>query len=118
MWSSLKTIVVGTKDIILKVNQTIWTSGENAERAASIAKTSGNLAGAGISSYNAAEDAACGDQLCFILSCVGATCDVASILCGNIPIIKGAVHVTVPVSVACKSTRFYCKKFGQLPGCK
>jgi hypothetical protein len=51
---SVKEIIVGVKDIVLKVNSTIWVSGENAKKAVSIVKSSANLAGAGVSRYNAA----------------------------------------------------------------
>jgi hypothetical protein len=114
---SVKEIIVGVKDIVLKVNSTIWVSGENAEKTVSIVKSSANLAGAGVSTYNAAEDYLCNDKICFVLSCVGGSCDLISTICGNIPVTKKITGVTVPVSAMCKSTRIYCKKYGTLPGC-
>ena len=116
-FSTLRETALGIKDIVLKLNSTIWTSGENAEKAVSIVKSGGNLAGAGISTYNAAEDYLCNDKICFALSCVGGSCDLMSTVLGNIPFTKKATCVTVPVSIMCKSTRMYCKKYGTLPGC-
>ena len=110
-------ILVGAKDIVLKVNETMWISGENAEKTVAMVKNGAALSAAGISGYNAAEDFICRDKLCFVLSSVGGTCDLVSCICGNIPVVRGVTSVTVPVSIACKSTRAYCKRFGTLPGC-
>ena len=116
-FGAIKTTVIGVKDIVLKVNSTVWETGEGAQKAARMVKTSVTTSSFGISTYNAAEDFVCNDRVCFILSFVGAACDATTLICGNIPITKGVTVVTIPISVGCKSTRAFCKKFGTLPGC-
>ena len=117
MWRSITQTVAGVKDIVLKVNSTIWETGEGAMKAARMVKTSITGTSIGISAYNAAEDFVCKDRVCFVLSTVGGTCDTVTIVCGNIPVANKVTLVTIPVSAACKGTRAYCKKFGTLPGC-
>ena len=118
MVNSIVQTARGVKDIVLKVNETLWISGESAEKAVRLVKDGAALSGAGISTYNAAEDWICHDRVCFILSTVGGSCDLASYVCGHIPALNCVTYATVPVSIACKSVRTYCKRWGTLPGCK
>jgi hypothetical protein len=76
-----------------------------------------NLAVDGVSTYNTAENYLCNDKICFVLPSVSGSCNLVSTICGNIHVTKKITSVTIRVSVMCKSTRIYYKKYGTVPVC-
>nr|QYB19033.1 hypothetical protein [Climaconeis cf. scalaris]QYB19120.1 hypothetical protein [Climaconeis cf. scalaris] len=113
----VKKIISVTYDIARGVNATIWGGVEGAEKATKIVKTGAAGADIVIGTSHALEDFTCNDMVCGTIDVVGSVSTAVGLVLGNIPSTKHLTFITGSVTVACRSVRYYCKKYGTFWGC-
>jgi hypothetical protein len=106
-----------TRDILRGVNSTIWGGAEGVEKASKIVKNGLTGTDAIIGTSWALEDLQCQDYVCCTLDIIGSTSSAIGLVLGNIPKTKKYTTVTASITVACRSTRLYCKNYGTFWGC-
>lgn len=67
-------------------------------------------AGAAKGAVDAAEAFACGDGVCFVVSCVGVAADFLQVVAIFVPGPNVTALVTTPISVGCKVFVWCCKR--------
>lgn len=79
---------------------------------------SAGAAGLGKGTSDAAEALACGDGVCFVVSCVGVAADTLQVMGSFAPGPNVTMLVTQPISVGCKVFVWCCKRSDLKWGCK
>lgn len=110
-------IVGATYDILRGLNATVWGGVEESEKVRKILKTGISGADVVIGTSHALEDFGCNDVVCGTIDVVGSVSSAVGLVLGNIPATKHLTFITGSVTVACRSVRYYCKKYGTFWGC-
>lgn len=84
-----------------------WSNGEKFASRLFGTCTSTNLFAKG--AVDAAQSYACGDKVCFVVSCVGCAADTLGFVANFVPGPNITQVVTLPVSTGCKTFVYLCK---------
>lgn len=110
-------LVIVTYDMMRGINATVWGGVEEAEKVGKGLKTGFSGADVVIGTSHALEDFTCKDYVCCTLDVVGSVSSATGLILGNIPATKHLTCITFPVTVGCRSVRYYCKTYGTFWGC-
>jgi hypothetical protein len=113
------------KNILINANTTVtnalkgteWVEKKGTLLQKTIATSTGAM-GAAKGTVDLVEDLVCQDYVCFAVDCIGILADGFTCFTSFIPGPNVTSVVTIPVSLACKTFRWCCKR-AELPfGCK